>query len=282
MKKIFIILLAVVAFSACTKRIDINLDQQAYARLVVEGAISTDTTTHLVELSQTGDYFENQPPTPVSGASVRIYNDLEEYQLEEKPANSGRYFTASDVYGTVGRDYHLEILLDEEIGGAKLFEAASHIYPINELDSITLEFYDWGEAGFYEVQCYVLDPPTTDYYMFHIYRNGVLVNDTITDVFVVDDILYNGNYTNGIGVGYFNQDQENEKLVPGDIVTLQVSRITKEYTEFLWNVQEEVSYQSPLFSGPPANVNGNISNGAFGAFAAYSSSYASTMLTAQQ
>ncbi|MFP4471211.1 MAG: DUF4249 family protein [Bacteroidales bacterium] len=282
MKKIFIIIAAVIAFSACTKRIDIELDQQEYARLVVEGSFSTDTTAHLVELTQTGDYFENQPPAPVSGAAVRIYNDLEEYQLEEKPANSGRYFTASDVYGTVGRDYHLEIMLDEEIGGYKLFEAASHIYPINELDSITLEFYDWGKAGFYEVQCYVLDPPTTDYYMFHIYRNGELVNDTITDVFVVDDLLYNGNYTNGIGVGYFDQNQENEKLVPGDIVTLQVSRITEEYTDFLWHIQVEVSYRSPLFSGPPANVNGNISNGAFGAFAAYSSSYASTMVQPKQ
>lgn len=277
MKKIIIVLfIALLALEACTERIDIDLDQQQYARLVVEGSISTDTTAHLVSLTKTSDYFSNQPPDPVSNATVRIYNDSEEYILEEKPGKSGQYYTDYGVYGTVGREYHLEISLEEEIGGSKYYEASSKIYPINQLDSIGLEFYDWGPEGFWEVKCYVWDPPTTDYYMFHIYKNGRLVNDTVTDVFVVDDILYNGNYTNGIGVGYFNQDQENEKLDPGDLVTLRVSRITKEYTDFLWNIQEEVSYQTPLFSGPPANVEGNVSNGAFGAFAAYSSSYAST------
>jgi len=192
--------------------------------------------------------------------------------------NSGIYFTAPDVFGRVGKTYNLKIQLEEEIGGAKIYQAASQIYPINQIDSIGLEFHeDWGDDGFWEVKCYVLDPPAEDFYMFHIYRNGVLINDTIDQVFVVDDILYNGNYTNGIGVGYFDQSNENEKLIPGDKVTLRVGRITREYSDFLWQLQEQVSFQTPLFSGPPANVQGNISDGAFGAFGVYSTSYASTI-----
>ncbi len=283
MKNIFFLFVILALLASCTEKIDVKLDQQQYARLVVEGSISTDTTAHLVQLTKTSGYFDNVPPQPVTGAQVRIYNDSENYQLMENPANSGRYFTATDVYGTVGREYHLEIGLSDPIGGARVYEATSKIYPINPLDSIRLEFHpDWGSEGVYEVKCYVWDPPTTDYYMFHVYRNGALVNDTITDVFVVDDVLYNGNYTNGIGVGYLSQAYDNERLVPGDRVTLEVSRITKDYTDFLWNLQDEVSYQTPLFSGPPANVEGNISNGAFGAFAAYSSTYASTMVMPQQ
>ncbi len=270
------IILTMFVFS-CTERVDINVDQQKFARLVVEGEFSTDTAVHKVRLAKTEDYFSNLEPSPVSDAQVTIFNDEELYELTETPPNSGIYLTAPDVYGTIGRDYTLRIQLEEEIGGNTEYTATSHIYPINKLDSIGLKYYDnWSDEGFWEVKCYVLDPPTEDYYMFHIYRNGELVNDTIDQVFVVDDILYNGNYTNGIGVGYFDQSRDNERLEPGDRVTLRVARITEEYTDFLWQLQEQVSYQSPLFSGPPANVEGNISGGAFGAFGAYSSSYAST------
>ncbi len=272
---ITILVIALITFS-CTERIDINLDAQKYARLVVEGEFSSDTLPHKVKLSSTEDYFSNNIPAGVSNAQVSIYNNDEEYQLIEIPENSGIYLTAPEVFGQIGKTYTLKIELEEEIGGALIYEASSKIYPINQLDSIGLEFHeDWGEEGFWEVKCYVLDPPTEDYYMFHIYRNGELINDTIDQVFVVDDLLYNGNYTNGIGVGYFDQSKEDQKLLPGDKVTLRVGRITKDYTNFLWQLQQEVSYQTPLFSGPPANVKGNINNGGFGAFGAYSTSYAS-------
>jgi hypothetical protein len=279
LKNLSLLIIASVAAVSCSERIDIDLDQQEFARIVVEGAISTDTMAHLITLTKTADYFDFQSPEAVTNADVKIYNEFEEYQLTEKPANSGRYFTESDVYGTVGRDYEMQIQLAEEIGGATEYHAKSTIYNINPLDSIALEFYeDWGEYGYWEVKCYVWDPPTTDFYMFYVYRNGVPCNDTITEVFVVDDIIYNGNYTNGIGVAYLNQGYEHQKLQPGDEVTLRVSRITEDYTNFLWNVQEEVSYSTPLFSGPPANVQGNIDNGGFGAFAAYANSYASTIV----
>lgn len=275
---IALIVISIMTFS-CTERIDVNLDSQKYARLVVEGEFSSDTLAHKVILTNTEDYFSNSIPTGVSNAQVSIYNNDEEYQLTETPENSGIYLTAPDVHGQIGKTYTLKIELEEEIGGALTYEASSEIYPINQLDSIGLEFHeDWGEEGFWEVKCYVLDPPTEDYYMFHVYRNGELINDTIDQVFVVDDLLYNGNYTNGIGVGYFDQSNENEKLLPGDKVTLRVARITQDYTDFLWQLQQEVSYQTPLFSGPPANVKGNINNGAFGAFGAYSTSYASKIV----
>jgi hypothetical protein len=274
-----IILLVALSVSACTERIDIDLDEQEYARIVVEGAITTDTTEHLVMLTKTSDYFHNEPPEPVSGAEVVIYNDSENYPLIEKPVNSGMYYTDPDVFGTVGREYHLKIMLEEPVGGYSEYEAVSTIYPINQIDSIALAFHpDWGTAGFWEVKCYVWDPPTEDFYMFHVYRNGQPCNDTITDVFVVDDLAYNGNYTNGIGVAFLNQAYQHQRLFPGDLVTLRISRITREYAMFLTEVQQEVNFSMPLFSGPPANVKGNISNGGIGAFAAFSSSYASAFV----
>lgn len=279
MKKIFFAVFAGSLLFSCTERIDLKLDGQEFARLVVEGYFTTDTTSHKVILTQTADYFDNKAPEPVTGAQVTISNDIEFYVLTETPAKSGIYLTAPDVSGTTGRNYKLRISLDEEIGGTKDFEATSKIYPVNQLDSIALKFQpSWGENGFWEVQCYVWDPPTEDYYMFLTYVNGRLVNDTISKVFVVDDLLYNGNYTNGVSVYWLDQSLSGEAVMTGDTVTLRAARITKEQWEFTYKLQEEISYQSPLFSGPPANVPGNISNGAFGFFGAYSSSFASAIV----
>jgi hypothetical protein len=277
--KLIVVLLLSIFAASCTERIDINLDSQKYARLVVEGSISTDTTAHIIKLTKTADYFDNQPPEAVSEATVVISGEDEDYQLTETPAGSGIYLTAPDVYGKTDQSYELKIQLKEEIGGHNEYSASSTIFPIHPLDSIALEFKpDWGKDGFWEVKCYVQDPETEDFYMFQIYRNNILVTDSINEFFVTDDVLYNGNYTNGIGVGYFDQSRDDQKLVAGDKVTLQISRITKEYTDFVIQVQTEISFQTPLFSGPPANVQGNINNGAFGFFTAASCTYSSTLV----
>lgn len=278
LKNIIGLILIIAAAYACTERIEIELDRQEFARIVVEGAISTDTMAHKIVLSSTADYFENSPPQPVSGAAVTITTNTNAFTLTETPPNSGIYLTEPDVYGEVGKIYNLQISLQGEMGGASVFEASSYIHPINELDSIALKFHeDWGREGFWEVKCYVLDPPTEDFYMFQTIINGKMITDSVSLLFVVDDLLYNGNYTNGIGVNFLDQTKDYEFLDPGDTVTLRASRISKEYAEFIWKVQEEISYQNPLFSGPPANVYGNISNGGFGFFAAYASSYASAV-----
>ncbi len=276
---LIIILILSIAAASCTERIDINLDSQKYARLVVEGALTSDTTVHCIKLTKTSDYFDNVAPEPVSEASVIISGEDEEFPLTETPAGSGIYLTEPDVYGKFDKTYETHIILKEKIGGYTEYLATSKLFPINPIDSIALKFNpDWGKEGFWEVKIYVLDPPTEDFYMFEVYRNDTLVTDSINEIFVTDDVLYNGNYTNGVGAGYLNQERADQKLVPGDIVTLKVSRITKEYTDFVMQVQTEISYQTPLFSGPPANVQGNISNGGVGFFATYSCAYSSVIV----
>ena len=68
---ILLLLLLLPAAWQCTERIDVEVGS-TYTRLVVEGAVTTDTTVHSVRLSLTSDYFYNQPAPPVSGASVFI------------------------------------------------------------------------------------------------------------------------------------------------------------------------------------------------------------------
>jgi len=275
MKKLFLIIPALLLFAAsCTERIDIQLDD-TYTRLVVDGMITTDTTRHFVQLSTTSSYYYNEAPPPVTGASLEISDDLGNTVnlTEEEP---GKYVTSPLFAAVNGRTYTLRIELAEEINGHKTYMATSTVNPIYPIDSIGLVSQpDWGEKGFYEVTCFYLDRPSKDFYMFNIFKNREMLTDTIKYRIITSDDFYNGNYTNGIGVGYLDQSKEREVLRPGDTITFQGCNISEDYYNFIMTLQAETNFQAPLFSGPPANVKGNISNGAVGFFAAYGVAYSS-------
>jgi hypothetical protein len=56
----------------------------------------------------------------------------------------------------------------------------------------------------------------------------------------------------------------------GDTIELELSSIPEDYCALYLGSQDASGLNSPLFSGPPANVRTNISNGAIGYFSAYS------------
>jgi hypothetical protein len=113
--------------------------------------------------------------------------------------------------------------------------------------------------------------------MFNLYKNGKLLTDTITKKVVSEDKFFNGSYMNGVPVMYINNDHPWETIYPGDTIMLQMSGITKEYFEFINEVKQS-GFNIPFFSGPPANVNGNVNNGGVGFFAAYSNSFAKAVV----
>ena len=99
------------------------------------------------------------------------------------------------------------------------------------------------------------------------------MSDTITKKVVSDDKFFNGSYMNGVNVIYINDEHKWESITAGDTVMLQMSGITKEYYDFLNQVAQS-GFNIPFFTGPPANIKGNVTNGGVGFFAAYSSSFA--------
>ena len=274
---LIVILVSLTMFS-CTEKIDIKLDS-SYVRLVVDGSITTDTMAQTVVLSSTSSYYYNQAAPMVAGATVSITDGEHIYDLHETEA--GVYKTESSVHGVDGHTYTLNIKLASPIGGFSDYTATSKLYAVTKLDSISLLFHpEWSKHGIWEVKCYVLEPPTVDYYRFLISRNNQLLTDSLREWFVTDDQLLNGNYTNGIGIGYLDQGSPEQGLKKGDTITVTVNNIGKGYFDFVSEAQAELRGSNPLFSGPPSNVKGNVSNGAVGYFAAYSVTRSSTVTPA--
>jgi hypothetical protein len=274
MKKYAWLTLMIFALCGCTEEIDIELDP-TFERLVVEGHVNTDTTQHWVILTRSSDYYSGNPPQPVSGARVQLSNSSETVIMIENPVNSGLYETNPGYYGETGKTYYLEIELEEAIGGYKNYSAESMIKPVGAIDSIQVVYNDSWDA--FEVKIFAWEPPTIDFYMFEILKNGILMSDTISKKWVSDDRFFNGNYTFGVTVGFLDNEKPWEAVNPGDTVTLRMSSITEDYYRFILEVQDQTfRFRNPLFSGPPANVRTNVKN-AHGYFATYSITYSSTV-----
>ena len=276
--RLLILLIAMITIAgACTERIEIELDD-TYDRLVVDGQLTNDdNSSQVISLTQSTSYFYNQPPPPVTNADVRVSDDDGNVILlsEDSP---GDYHLPEGFKTEIGKTYTLDIELAQEIDGQDHYTANSYTPNINDTAYIELEYQpDWGKKGYYIVKCYYWDLPEANFYMFNIFKNDTLLTDTLYKKQVVDDRFYNGGFTNGIGVGYLNQSKKSEILRVGDVITFQACSITEGYAYFIWEAQEAVSFSTPMFSGPPANVVGNISGGAIGYFTSYSVIYASTI-----
>jgi hypothetical protein len=257
---------------SCTERIDLPLDESSI-RLVVDGAITNTPAVHRFYLSKTTDYYYNQEPPKVTGAIVSISDGIKVFLLTEEIP--GVYQTTSDFQGVEGSTYTLNIKLTTPIGGFTEYTATSTMPRATVIDSVNLAFYpEFGEEGIWEVRCYMYDPPTSDYYRFLVSRNEQMLTDTLNEWFVTDDRFFNGTYTFGTAIYYLDQSLVDERLVTGDRVTVELNTLSKEYNSFLSEAQIELQGSDPLFSGPPANIKGNISHDAIGFFAAYTVSRA--------
>lgn len=271
-------LILFICLCQCTERIEIEVDS-TYTRLVVEGSISTDTLQHSVRLTMSGDYFYNQPASYISGAMVTINDGDSTIILSENQDYPGLYLTRPDYYGIPGKTYtltvsHLDVNKD---GVSEEYTASSELRPINQIDSIQLVPLKGDHYDFIQILVFAMDPPAKNFYAFKVLKNGILITDTLNELIVQDDIFFNGNYIKGAPSQFLDQDEQDESVQNGDTITFEINGITEEYYRFVMEAQSEIFYQSPVFSGPPANISSNISNGAVGFFTAYSVERCSTV-----
>jgi hypothetical protein len=278
-KRISIILAIAVIAASCTEKINLKLDS-TFTRIVVDGHIKSDTMAYFINLTKTSDYFSDVPALREVNAKLSLTDGTSTFPLTETvPGQSGIYKTDPKFAGTIGKDYTLHISLAEVIAGTTEYTASSELIGVPKLDSIQVVFdADMGKDGVWQVKVYAQDPPgRKNYYMLNLYRNNQLWSDTITKVSVTDNQFFAGKYIDGAEVFRINNSHLWETLYPGDTIMVELSAITKEYFDFI-NQVKQIGFSIPFFSGPPANVQGNVSNNGVGFFAAYSSSFAKKVI----
>jgi hypothetical protein len=274
----FIILLTscLILQIGCRERIDVKLDS-TYARLVVEGYLTTDTTRHLVRLSKSGDALNTQPVQHISNAVVSVTDGNNVFVLNEDINNKGNYYTDSTVYGVPGRKYTLNISnvdIDND-GISENYTASSMLKNEDPVDSIHVLYDPEGAAGKgWDINLFARDiGGGRNFYLLKVYKNNVLLTDSAHKLTAIaDNTGFEGGYYNGFTAYFLREDRKDEKVSPGDIITLEMDGITQEYYQFLMDFVQEYYPKVPIFSGPSANISTNIlpKDKACGFFAVYS------------
>ncbi|MBN2746278.1 MAG: DUF4249 domain-containing protein [Bacteroidales bacterium] len=273
-KLIFSILTIAFLFTSCTEEIDLELND-SFTRLVVEGNIGTDTIHQKIRLTKSTSYFYNQEPPVIQGASVKVSDGTTNYIFIEDPNIPGYYFSENPFSGIPGKTYSLDIqnVVLEQNGAAQSYKAEEPMKQILVIDSIyAVRVNVFGMDG-YIVYGFAQEPATPkDYYMWRYYVNNRLITDTINKVTFGSDELVNGNYLSNLELGFFTEGK------PGDTLTVETNTITEEYYEFIVTFIIETQFSGGGFTGPPANIITNISNGAVGYFNTEARSKISTVL----
>jgi len=267
-----LLIMALLMTSACTERIDIELDS-TYQRLVVEAAVTSDSVRHHVLLSVTSDYFSNQPAGQLENAVVELSFEDETMQLMESTEIPGRYESPIAFSGVPGTTYTLtisQIDVDED-GVTERYQASSTMPGGSEIESVELRHYSTPLVSGHSVILFAYNPvDRPDWFGFKLIKNSDVLTDTLTKYSVFSDELFDTGYFPGLPVGFLSDDNPREALYSGDTLTLEMDCIEEAYYNFVTEAQLEIAGSYPLFSGPPANVVSNIDNGAQGYFAAYS------------
>ena len=256
----YIYIAALLVFASCQERMNVSTEDSAPG-LVIYGYITTDTTAHSIRITRSSGYFAETAPQGISGAGVSISTPSRTYPLSESASDPGLYQTSPDVYGEIGESYTLRISVDFGGKGQREdFEATTLLPPPPTIDSISFAPFT-AHDRILQVMAWGRMPETTgvNYFNSRLFINGKLYNDSLGGFRISNDqYLATGREIRGLPIFFLNQDRDRSKLTPGDTVTVELEGITAEYATFIDNAQDENRGSNPMFSGPPANVPGNI------------------------
>lgn len=261
MKKLFIYILPLLLLLSCSEKIDFDLNKEDNIRLVVEAFFTTEAKKHRVILTQTSSYFANQTPKAEEGAKVEITDGTKIIPFTE--IEPGIYETVSIDSGIVGYTYTLNI---ERSNGEK-YTASSTITPVTPVDSVTYDFNPaYGEKGEYVLYLWAQESPGEgDFYQWDVYLDSSLHNGSLENMVFSSDDFVDGAYIPGLELYYFApEDLTNDTSE----VKVDMLSIPRNYYEFLIAASLETVWNGGPFDGPPANIKGNLSNGALGFFLA--------------
>jgi hypothetical protein len=252
--------LSAILGTACTEKIDIELNDGENNRLVVEGYISTDTMQHSVRLTRSTSYFYNQPAPVELGAEVTISDNLGNRFVLTYNDSTKTYLTEPDVYGVAGRTYTLSIKLKD----GEEYEAVDELLEPNTLDTVYYEYtnleykvdigsyYYWFYATFTEKEFF------DDSYLLYYYFNDSLWNPEFKDVLYASGASYmdgSGHFEDVLFCAYDEDSIPHNPHMRVDLLT-----ISNGYFDFVRQLYSETEGNSTIMQGPPANICTNIRN----------------------
>ena len=169
-----------------------------------------------------------------------------------------------------GRTYYMRAEVDGQV-----FEASSTMPRKPIIDSVKFEITE-EDRSYYFALLYGLEHPLPgDHYYFGIYNEGVYLTNSLTKLYFASDKYINGQYLPGLEVQIFTA-----RL--GSWITLQMVSVPADYYKYCIDILRETLFTDDPFQAAPANILGNISNGALGFFYAAAEENYSAILSVDE
>ena len=259
-----------VAWTSCTERIDLELGD-TYTRLVVETILTDRMKSHELILTNTSGYFSNEPAPRVGNAGVTVSDGSRRWRFQQH--EPGRYVAEEEFSLQTGKEYHLEIAYN-----SRIYRASSRVKPVPPIDSLTVGPHIYLRDHI-ELRVHFQEPAgSNDFYMWKVYHNGEDLTNSAVRVRSLSDEFVNGQY---LHLPFFLFNPQDGLPEAGDHIRVEMYSIGEGYFDFLSALRRNRGAVGGPFNGPPANIPGNIDNGALGFFLAASVSEAELMISMQ-
>ena len=241
---------------SCQDVIEIETDETTRT-LNVYGVVS-DSSGTLVILNITTSYFDQGVNPPINDAQIFLFEDgVSVGQLNATGAD-GRY--ELNYSGSVGSEYHIEILLPDSYGlpqnWASTPEVLSRVF---KPDSFSFRYLDRTtfpaafDKGYYSLLYFKEPDGEGDNYRVRRWLNDSLFTQ---EFFIFDDRNFDGAEFGGQFPGFTVYGP----MEIGDTMSVEISSISRGYFEYLTLVNEQVFQVGGPFDPPPSPIVGNIYN----------------------
>lgn len=240
-------------FYSCKKTVTLGLNNLP-ARIVIQGEITNSEGPYMVKISQSVGFYDDNNFPAVSGAQVKITDDLgfSDSLTETAPG----IYSTHVLKGRPGGTYNLSVIAQQ-----KQYTAVSTMPRSVGLDSVTFETF----SGFGRNQISAVvnfqDPPG----IRNFYRFVEHINDKpfTKNIFIFSDRLSDGRYI----VNTLRSDSA--YLDSGDLLEVKMYCIDEPVYNYFYQLEQSSGNGAFNTAASPANPVSNISNGAFGYFSAH-------------
>lgn len=238
-----LVALVTVFFASCTKVIDVDLNTDD-PKIVVEGFVTEGETEHIVTVTRTLNFDEDQAFPTVDNAIVSITDNLGNAQTLTF-IGQGKY-QATAYPGVSGRTYTVSVSVDGTI-----YTASGTIPQVVEIDSLYVQQFAFGGDTVNALVPARFDPAGIEnYYQFTLYNN----DERLEGINLQDDQFTDGNYVvQPLFAGDFQS---------GDTAVVEMYGIDKPVYKYFLALTQNSN------GATPANPTSNFSGGCLGYFSA--------------
>jgi hypothetical protein len=275
MRKILLLTGLIFFLQGCVKETSWTLQGKMPEKIIVDAILTDEVKSQQVTLMHPVADL-NQIPLPVAGAGIVISNEDSTWHLTEYPPNSGVYHTPPYFFTRLQKTYTLLISKDGRVFTAKTTMTGGS--PFGELrykfdDDKNLYSLDW-VANAFNTEKAAMWELLIDWSMVPGYEQLDSLDNHARMLFYTLPTL---------DVSEIFAPMMQEVYFPaGTIITERRYSLTPAHAEFIRGMLLETNWAGGLFPVAPANVETNLSDGAFGFFGACAVTELSVIVTSKK